>query len=171
MSNHYLDLQRQQINANLAKNLVLARNATDLTQSNLAQIANISRATIAQIESGEGDPRLSTIIDIATSLGISPVLLLIGEDELNALINLVKEYEEENISDEDKEKMEFLLSTGIKKNKIKAAKIGIAATAGLSSVGAAIGSVLLPGIGTIVGASFGALVSKNFKGKDDEKEK
>lgn len=171
MSNNYLDLHRQLLNANLAKNLVLARNATDLTQSDLAKIANISRATIAQIESGEGDPRLSTIIDISTSLGISPVLLLIGEDEINALINLIKEYDDKKISDKDKERMEFLLSTGIKKNKIKAAKIGIAATAGLSSVGAAIGSVLLPGIGTLVGATFGALASKNYKGKDAENEK
>lgn len=155
--------QRDIVNANLAKNLVLARNACDYTQSELAERADVSRATIAQIESGEGDPRLSTIIDIATSLEISPVLLLLGEDDLNSIIKLIKEFPKDDIPEEDVEEMRRLLSSGLKKHKLKAAKLGVARTVGLSSAGAAIGSVLIPGVGTIVGATLGAYFSKKFK--------
>ena len=168
MSTDIIKQQRDAVNANVAKNLVLARNACEFTQSELAEEAEVSRATIAQIESGDGDPRLSTIIDIATSLQISPVILLLGEDELNSLIKLIKEFPKENIPEEDIEEMRRLLSSGLKKHKLKAAKLGAATTVGLSSAGAAIGSVLMPGIGTIVGASLGAFMSNKFKSKEND---
>jgi DNA-binding XRE family transcriptional regulator len=167
--NKSLTIQRQKVNANFAKNLVLARNAVELTQSNLSEISNVSRTTIAQIESGEGDPRLSTVIDIATSLGVSPILLLMGSDEMNALVNMKTKINDIDLSNNDIDEMERLISTGIDKNKIKAAKLGVSSTIGLSSVGAAIGTVLLPGVGTIAGAIYGYLSSNQAKSKDSNK--
>lgn len=178
MKNNLLLKQRNLIITNLAKNLVLARNVRNLTQSDIAKEAGISRATIAQIESGEGDPRLSTITDIASSLDISPVLLLMGKDEIEALEDLVRNHAEESIPKIEIEKMEQLISSGIQKFKLKAAKLGasiyekrndpdIGAAAG-AGTGAAIGSVLLPGFGTVIGASMGAFFSAKYKSKEDK---
>lgn len=60
----------------LALNLGEARGAAGLTQGELSGRAAISRATIAQIESGNGDPRLATLEALAGVLGVSVESLL-----------------------------------------------------------------------------------------------
>lgn len=74
----------------LAANLVLAREASGVTQSELAARAGTSRATIAQIESGRGAPRLSTLGAIADALGVSVFVLLLAADDLRRLVQLAK---------------------------------------------------------------------------------
>lgn len=162
-------LHRDAAKTTLAKNLVLARSACDLTQAALAEAATVSRATIAQLESGEGDPRLSTISDVATALGTSPVVLLLGEEELSALVKVTSHAPEDLVSEADVEKMRRLVASGLRKQRLEAAALGATAAraAGLSAVGAAIGSVLLPGIGTAIGAAIGALLW-NQAGDSDE---
>jgi transcriptional regulator with XRE-family HTH domain len=130
--------------------------AKDMTQEELADAARLSRATIAQIEGGDGDPRLSTLIDIATALEISPILLLMDERDLGVLVKMVQEgpdnLRKNGPSVSDVEQMRRLLETGLMKNRIRAAKIGVAAGDAVGAVGAAIGSGLFPGLGTVLGA-------------------
>lgn len=160
--------------ATVAKNVALARSAASMTQAVLALAAGVSRATIAQVESGDSDPRLSTLIDIATGLGTSPVLLLLGEDELRALVEVTRDGARSLLSDAEVGRTRRLLSSGLRKQRLQAGDLGAAAAraAGLSAVGAAIGTVLLPGIGTAMGAAIGTFLLARArrlgaKGDDD----
>jgi transcriptional regulator with XRE-family HTH domain len=58
------------LGARVAKNLVVRRHAAGLTQQQLADSAGISRATVHLIESGQSDPRLSTLDLIGRALGV-----------------------------------------------------------------------------------------------------
>jgi DNA-binding XRE family transcriptional regulator len=60
----------------LAQNVTAARAAAGLTQRELAQEAELSRATVHLIEAGACDPRVSTIAHLARALRLSPVQLL-----------------------------------------------------------------------------------------------
>jgi transcriptional regulator with XRE-family HTH domain len=164
-----LVLHRDAAKATLAKNLVLARSACELTQGQLAEAAGISRATIAQMESGSTDPRLSTLVDLATAMGTSPVLLLLGEDELRALAKVVGETPKELVSEDEVDQMRRLISSGLGKQRVQAATLGATAAraAGLSAVGAAIGTALIPGIGTAIGAAIGAFMGSRSEDEDE----
>lgn len=152
-----------------------------LSQDQLAELSGVSRATIVQIESGSSDPRLSTIAAIAGALGISPLLLLLGNDELRAIANVENSSEavrtREHLSKETLDDMRRLLKSGLQKNRSKAIAMGIAAAATQGSViglirglvpGAAIGSSLLPGLGTVIGAALGVALYKTFSNDDPE---
>ncbi|MCB1659794.1 MAG: helix-turn-helix transcriptional regulator [Pseudomonadales bacterium] len=148
-----------ELKAILGQNLIAARTANQLTQSELAERANISRATIAEIESGTADPRLSTLIAIADALNTRPIMLLLDELAIRAAQEAgVKNDTFSKISKESIEKMKEHLESDDSKGTQKAAQEGIRSlgVGGSAAVGAAIGSVLLPGIGTIIGATLGA---------------
>jgi transcriptional regulator with XRE-family HTH domain len=149
-----------------AQNLHVARTAADLTQQALALASDVSRATIAQLESGVGDPKLSTVNQLAEALGVSPVLLLLGRPELVALAALTTRSIQSPVLDSPAvNTMRHLVSAGFIRGRIEATHIGIALshkagfpeTPGPSAVGAAVGSFHLPGRGTLVAAHFADL--------------
>jgi transcriptional regulator with XRE-family HTH domain len=156
----------ESIDAVLAKNLIVARAIAGITQQALAHLAGVSRATIAQLETGYSDPRLSTIVDLSHALGISPVLLLIGDVEAHALVALSNEAKNWSrlVNAEAVDKMRLLLKSGMLKDRLRAAKVG-AATAladGESSsvcVSTGIFSAIYPGPGTFIGRRLGLFLS------------
>jgi transcriptional regulator with XRE-family HTH domain len=56
--------------SNLTDELQNARKAAGLSQDALAMQAGLSRMTVQRIESGQIDPRLSTLLEMARALGL-----------------------------------------------------------------------------------------------------
>jgi XRE family transcriptional regulator, regulator of sulfur utilization len=56
--------------SHLARNLVSLRHTRGLTQDGLARNAGVPRSTIANLESGEGNPSLSVLVKVAQALGV-----------------------------------------------------------------------------------------------------
>jgi transcriptional regulator with XRE-family HTH domain len=63
--------------ANLARNLGSLRHARALTQEVLARTAGVPRSTIANLESGVGNPSLTVLVKVAGALGV-PIDELLG---------------------------------------------------------------------------------------------
>jgi transcriptional regulator with XRE-family HTH domain len=152
----------------LAKNLVVARSVAGVTQQELADNAGISRATIAQLETGSSDPRLSTIAVLAKALGVPPILLLMGKPEAIALAAFFQTTTHGvDLDAGDVARMRRLVDTGMLKDRLRAAMVG--ATAARSqgdeklavSVVAAIFSAIYPGPGTVAGTILGRLLAEN----------
>lgn len=58
------------IPAHLARNLAGLRHTRSLTQEQLAKAAAVPRSTIANLESGEGNPSLAVLVKVAGALGV-----------------------------------------------------------------------------------------------------
>src|SRR5436309_8622507 len=56
--------------AHLARNLDSLRHARALTQEALARSAGVPRSTIANLESGEGNPSLAVLVKVAQALAV-----------------------------------------------------------------------------------------------------
>jgi len=138
-------------NTNLAQNLLVVRSIQDWTQFALAASAHVSRATIAQIEAGLGDPRLSTLQQLASALGIIPALLVLSKRDLLALARVFENPKLPSLSKSPTSTMSYLVGSGFSRNRLEAARIGaeLVQQAGLidpaHSVGAALASSRLPG--------------------------
>ena len=71
-----LELHSRRIKLYLAQNVTQARHRAGMTQLQLADAAELSRATVHLIEAGICDPRLSTITRLAEALNTSAIELL-----------------------------------------------------------------------------------------------
>jgi transcriptional regulator with XRE-family HTH domain len=159
--------RRESIDAVLAKNLVAARVIAGMTQHDLAAAAGVSRATIAQLETGFSDPRLSTVVDIARALGIAPIVLLSGTEEVEALASLTGDVTggQTAVPQAELALMRDYVDSGMLKDRIRAAKVGATVARGGSAetpksvaVTGGLFSAILPGRGTVVGARLGRLL-------------
>jgi transcriptional regulator with XRE-family HTH domain len=56
--------------SHLARNLVSLRHTRTITQDALAKQAGVPRSTIANLESGEGNPSLQVLVKVAAALGV-----------------------------------------------------------------------------------------------------
>jgi transcriptional regulator with XRE-family HTH domain len=146
----------------LAQNLLVARVVAGITQHGLAEAAGVSRATIAQLETGRSDPRLSTIVLLARALGIPVIVLLMGKPETLALTGFLENPSSPiSLLGGDVAQMRRLLRTGRLKDRLRAAIVGADLARGLddsaitSHVLAAIFSAIHPGPGTIAGTVLG----------------
>src|SRR6185295_15747473 len=66
-----------QVAVNLARNLAAFRHVRGQTQDGLAKAAGVPRSTIANLESGEGNPSLAVLVKVAGALGV-PIDELLG---------------------------------------------------------------------------------------------
>ena len=60
----------RQAASHLARNLASLRHARSLTQDALAKVAAVPRSTIANLESGAGNPSLVVLVKVAAALGV-----------------------------------------------------------------------------------------------------
>lgn len=65
----------------LARNVRGLRQDRGLTAAELASRSGVAKATLSQIESARGNPRLETLRDLAEALGVWPTDLLAAADE------------------------------------------------------------------------------------------
>lgn len=182
------NISTEQTKATLAKNLVIAREGANLTQDGLAQVSGLSRSTIAQLEAGEADARLSTIVALAQALEIQPPLLLFGQKEWEALSTLIVEGERREIdkqilsigkkfSEEEGEKLEQMRQSGVPKKQAaayeKVTEVAVAASKSAkkapeessksTGIGAALGFATLGIVGVAIGTLVGGLLSPSSK--------
>ncbi len=61
----------EQVAAHLSRNLISLRHVRGLTQEALAKTAEVPRSTIANLESGTGNPSLTVLLKVAGALGAS----------------------------------------------------------------------------------------------------
>jgi len=60
----------RQTASHLARNLVSLRHTRGLTQEGLARAAAVPRSTIANLESGDGNPSLAVLVKVASALAV-----------------------------------------------------------------------------------------------------
>ena len=167
-SHSEVERQHEVLSGQIAKNLILARHALGVTQEALAHESGVSRATIAQIESGVSDARIGTLSDLSRALGISPAILFLRPEDLTTLLKFVRqsaiEHVLQSLTPRDLDNMNRLRQTGLQKDLLKSAQSGIdaAKNAGYRSpgaiVGASIGSTVQPGLGTAIGTLLGVVL-------------
>jgi transcriptional regulator with XRE-family HTH domain len=160
----------------LAKNLVAARIAKGISQEALSAASDISRATIATLETGSSDPRLSTIAAIARSLGLPTSFLLLGEWEIRAVAALQEQLRiaPQKLEPRELRRLNEWVASGMLRDRADAARFAAqwaASTEGASpsaAVMAAIFAAFLPEPGAVVGAALGGLIDSKPQRPSDE---
>lgn len=64
--------------ATFARNLASARAAADLTQEEVSERSGVHPTEVSRIERGERDPRVTTVLRLATALEVPPAKLFEG---------------------------------------------------------------------------------------------
>ena len=143
----------------LAHNLAIIRVATGWTQQALADAAGVSRATIAQLEAGLGDPRLSTVEQIARAVEVTPSVLLLATPDVEMLVRARQSAGATfNVSASVQEMLKLLVVSGQLRHMLEAARI-VLDLAGEADTAQTVGMALGAARGGAAGAAaVGALV-------------
>lgn len=64
----------------LSERIKYLRQKRDLTQAELAKLAQVSQSTVAQIESGDKDPSLTTLLKLSSALDCHIAVFFTSED-------------------------------------------------------------------------------------------
>lgn len=67
---------------NFIKSLILARKECHMTQKQLADATGIDQADISKIETGNGNPELSTLAKLAEGMGMVLTFKFVQKEEL-----------------------------------------------------------------------------------------
>jgi transcriptional regulator with XRE-family HTH domain len=78
----------EQLRVQLAKNIRLMRRVRNLTQEQLALMAEVDRTYVSQIERSTGNPSLSVLCKLANILGINTDQLLIEPIALQQMMHV-----------------------------------------------------------------------------------
>lgn len=149
----------------IARNLVIARRVCTLTQHQLAARSGIARATIAHLEAGRGDPKLSTLHELAVALEIHPALLILTEKNIAALVALqATTPAQAPLLPSRLSTMRQMVQSGVLRLQFESALLGAAFARENQFptpeiVGAAIGSFYIPGKGTLAVAAYARLLT------------
>lgn len=80
-----MDSDFKNLAANLAHNLIEIRQVRNLTQEALAKIVDVPRSTIANLESGEGNPSLLNLFKLSHALHI-PIEKLLATKSIQCIL-------------------------------------------------------------------------------------
>jgi transcriptional regulator with XRE-family HTH domain len=69
--------------AELGQAILVAREAAGLTQTQLAQRAGVNRKLVYRLESGRGNPRVQSVMQVLATLGLMP--LIVSAEALSVL--------------------------------------------------------------------------------------
>jgi transcriptional regulator with XRE-family HTH domain len=166
--NYPQPIRRQELAETLlAKNLVAVRTASGLTQDALSAASGISRATIAQLETGVSDPRLSTLAALSAAVGLPTSLLLVGEVEVRSVIGLLSAVSGQipPLPLADQRQLNQWVNGGMLRDRTEAVRMAaewVLANAGsnnLAAVVAGLCAAIVPDPGLTVGARWGELIA------------
>ena len=151
----------------LAKNLVALRTAFGWTQDALSAASGISRATIAQLETGVSDPRLSTLAALAAAAGLPAALLLVGEVEVRSVGGLLARSATDvpAMPAAELRQLRRWVNGGMLRDRTEAVRVAaqwVTAHAGpepLAAVVAGLCAAIVPDPGLTVGAVWGELIA------------
>lgn len=59
----------------LGQAVLVAREAAGLTQTQLAQRAGVNRKLVYRLESGRGNPRVESVMQVLATLGLMPLIV------------------------------------------------------------------------------------------------
>ncbi len=151
----------------LARNLVAVRTAAGWTQDALSAASGISRATIAQLETGVSDPRLSTLAALATAARLPLAFLLVGEAEVRALAGLAARLSSVPVTvpPRDMRQLNRWVNSGMLRDRADAVRLAadrVGAVDGLQPLAvvlAALFTTFVPDPGLAIGAAWGELIA------------
>lgn len=84
----------------IGNKLLSIRKRAGLTQSEVAEAANLSDRTYADIERGTVNMRIETILKICTALQITPDVILTEDNHSLSVIELAKKYHLDELPNE-----------------------------------------------------------------------